>query len=449
MRTIKFSAVIFLLSLGLGACTPHQQYQSKVNLCINQTPAAINSCESYSLQKFQEANQNYLLGFVEFDDQGIIFDRKQLEVLINTIYEESIDNDLLITVFMHGWQHSAASNDDNIATFRSLLTRLNELENQLSAINQETPRRVVGVYLGWRGRSVTTPIIDKLTFWERQKVAQKIGDNGLGEVLGRLERIKSDKDSTTKNRTRLSVIGNGMGGAAIYQSLAQIFKTRFIQTVTPEGMQGDIAGFGNLVILINPTLSALQFSSLSDMAAARNGYFGSQLPVLAVLASETDYVNKNLFPFGRSLNSMCQEKREIKRWNAMTRKNEIIDESVTNINALGNFAPYETHYLHQSQDTLITDQTKLAENFYKVYRAWVLDYPKSQIAFNGSVLERTNYSAGRNPYLVTQVSRDLINSHDDLSNERILEFIKELIMIASQTPKMVEKIRYEINPLGH
>ncbi|CAK0748204.1 Esterase [Gammaproteobacteria bacterium] len=450
---LKHSASIFLLALGLGACTPHQQYRAKVNLCVNSSATPSAECELHALQRFQDsttkADQNYLLGFIEFDDQGMAFDRQQVEAVVKAIYDESVGNDLLITVFVHGWQHNAAPEDDNIGVFRDLLGRLGELEKNLSANYQEPPRHVVGVYLGWRGRSITTPVIDNLTFWERQNTAQKIGEVGLGEVLSRLEQIKLDKDSIVRgrNRTRLAIIGNGLGGTAVYSALAQPLKSRFIQTMAPEGAQGDVVGFGNLVILVNPTISALQFSTLSDMAAARGSYFGSQRPVLAVLTSETDYVTKMFFPFGRRLTTLFENERKINRWNAMIKKNEIIDESVTNVTAIGHFPLYETHYLHTSPDLPVKDQSKLVENFYKTYRSWILDYPENQIQFNGSVLERTNHSAGRNPFLVTQVNRNLINDHGDISNERLLEFIKELIMISGQTPKMAETIRSEVGSL--
>lgn len=454
MRGTKLKlSVTLLLALGLGACTQQQQYRTKVDLCVSQTPIPSAECELHALQRYSQesnADQDYLLGFIEFDDQGLMFDRKQMEAVIDAIYKESITKDLLITVFMHGWQHNAAPGDDNIETFRTLLRHLTKLEGELSANNQESPRQVVGIYLGWRGRTITTPIIGNLSFWERQNTAHKIGETGVAEILRRLERIKLDKDSITAraSHTRLAVIGNGMGGEAIYTALAQRFQSKFIQTIAPEGIQGDTVGFGNLTILINPNLSALQFSSLSDMAAARGSYFGSQLPVLAVLTSETDYATKMLFTFGRRLATLFDTEREITRWNATTRKNDVIDESALNVTALGHFMPYKTHYLHTSEEPPLTKGYEIINNFYKIYNSWVLDYPGSQIEFNGSILERTADSAGRNPYLVVQVNRDMIKNHDDIYNERLMEFVKELMMISNQTPKMIAKSKSELNVLG-
>ncbi|CAK0778863.1 Esterase [Gammaproteobacteria bacterium] len=456
---LKLSATILLLALGLSACTPHQQYRTKTSLCVNQAATPSAECESHALQKYQylsesNSNQNqdsavsqeYLLGFVEFDDQGLLFDRKQMEAVLNTIYEEAVGKDLLITVFMHGWQHNAAPGDDNVDTFRKLLAQINESEKRISLDSNEPPRQVVGVYLGWRGRTITTSIFDNLSFWERRDTARKIGEIGVSEVLSRLERIKQDKDSIggDGSRTRLAVIGNGFGGTATYAAVTQALKSRFIQTIAPEGTQGDVTGFGNLVVLINPALTALQFTPLSDLAAGHATYFGSQLPVVAVLTSETDYATKMLLPLGRRLSTLFETERETHRWNATTKKNEPIDERDMDVTALGHYLPYRTHYLHATEEFPSSHRPELIERFHRTYSSWVLDYPGSQIEFDGSVLERTNHSAGRNPYLVVQVNRDLIKNHGDISDKRIQEFVKELVMVSCQTPKMIEKTRSEI-----
>ena len=64
---------------------------------------------------------SYLLGFVEFDDQGQIWDRKQMWAVIDSLNAEAAEKDLLMVVFAHGWKHSAAAGDGNIETFRKVL----------------------------------------------------------------------------------------------------------------------------------------------------------------------------------------------------------------------------------------------------------------------------------------------------------------------------------------
>ncbi|CAK0774642.1 Esterase [Gammaproteobacteria bacterium] len=449
------STILPLLVFGLSACMPLQQYRTQYSLCVNSGKTPLEKCEAHAIQKYQEAasdsttGQEYLLNFVEFDDQGMLFDRKQMEAVLNSIYEEALTKDLLIAVFMHGWKHSAAPGDSSVEAFRSLLARLDESEKRLSQDSKETPRQVVGVYLGWRGVSVTVPILEHLSFWERKNTAQKLGETGVAEVLSQLERIKLDKDSMVAggSRTRMAMIGHGLGGTAMYGAVAHTLSERFLQTTAPEGTQGDVRGVGNLVILINPSFPALQFAPLSNMAAARGSYFGSQLPVLAILTSETDYISKLAFSWGRRFSTFFENEREISRWNAVTRKEEELSEKAMNLNTPGNFLPFLTHSLHPTEEFSENANQNPITEFHKIYSAWVLDYPGSQIEFNGTRLQRAEQSAGRNPYLVIQVNRELLKDHGDLSDRRNLDFVNELMLISCQTPKMIEKTRSETQSL--
>ena len=56
------------------------------------------------------------------------------------------------------------------------------------------------------------------------------------------------------------------------------------------------------------------------------------------------------------------------------------------------------------------------------------------------MLERTETSAGRNPYLVTYVDKDLIRDHNDIADWRVINFLKQLILLSSQRPEDVQKI---------
>jgi hypothetical protein len=180
-----------------------------------------------------------------------------------------------------------------------------------------------------------------LTFWDRKNTAQKVGHASLTEVLLRLERIKRDKENAVANgsRTRFIVVGHSFGGAAIYSALSQILESRFVRTVGPQGMESDIAGFGDLVILTSPAFEALLFAPLSDLSTEQARYFESQLPVLAVLTSERDDATRLAFPLGRRFSTFFQNERATQRWNATTRQEETIDEEAANVTALVSYRP--------------------------------------------------------------------------------------------------------------
>lgn len=439
---LKTSAYAIFIAIALSACAPLQQYRTQYDVCVSHTAAPSTRCESHALQQYEDTAvaRDYLLGFIEFDDQGLLFDREQMAAVVKKINEEVMKQDLLMVVFVHGWKHSAAPQDANIKTFRNVLLGLSEAESRITQVTREPRREVVGVYLGWRGGSITAPWLEDLTFWDRKNTAHKVGHGGVTEVLTRLERIKQNSGS----ETTLTVVGHSFGGAAVYSALSQLLEARFVHTVDPQGTKVGVEGFGNLVVLINPAFEALQFAPLSDMSTERAPYLRSQLPVLAVLTSEADVATKWAFPVGRWFSTFFEKGRDTKRRNATTKRKEVIDEKKANITALGHFEPYRTHYLRATglQQQVLTQQTakESAQQFFDVGRAWRQDRPCSKIQFNGSILERTNTSAGRNPYLVVRVDPELIPSHNDISDRRIVEFVKQLILISSQTPEQTESI---------
>ena len=153
LNPFNLSALALLLAT-LAACAPLRQYRPDNNLC---TAADLDAtCGTHALQEFKPADANepgYLLGFVELDDQGQFFDRKQMDTVVTAVTTEAArpGRDILNVIFVHGWKHSAAPKDGNIETFRAALQRLAKAEQAVSHATGVPARRVVGVYVGWRG----------------------------------------------------------------------------------------------------------------------------------------------------------------------------------------------------------------------------------------------------------------------------------------------------------
>ncbi len=443
--------LMLLLALaGLAACAPFQQYRTVYpDVCVSPTPEPSAECERHALQRLPTGNgRNYLLGFIEFDDQGQLWDRKQMAAVTGALAGEAGTRPLLMVVFVHGWKHSAAPGDANIETFRRVLADLSDSEAQIARLTGEEPREVAGVYLGWRGGSVTMPLLQELTFWDRKNTAQKVGHGGVTEVLSRLETIKYAKESIEpgRSRTRLVVVGHSFGGAVVHTALRQVLENRFVQTTGPAGVQSNVAGFADLVVLINPAFEAMQFAPLSDMSTERGTYFDTQLPVVLELTSEADYATRYAFPAGRWFSTWFEKTREHDRWNAVTRQSETIAEAKSNITAVGHFSPYRTHRLYPRVERERGELRQLGANesvqlFLQSSADWMHDRPGSTIAFGEVTLERNARSAGRNPYLLVYVDRQLIRDHNDIADPRVIEFVKQLILISTHSPEQTRAIR--------
>ncbi|MGH8501027.1 MAG: esterase [Gammaproteobacteria bacterium] len=439
---LRTSAWAISVALAVSSCTQHVQYRTDYEPCARKSPLSPADCPSNALQEYRdldgvEPDESYTLGFIEFDDQGLLFKRRQMRAVLDAVREKLVRKDMLIVVFMHGWKHNAAPDDGNIKEFRQLLMNLSAAE---SHIRGEKSRDVMGIYLGWRGLSIYAPVLRQLTFWDRKNTAHKVGRGGVTEVLARLERIKERRG----RNTTLTIVGHSFGGAAIYDALSQVLEARFARTVDAPNTQGGIEGFGNLVVLINPAFEALQYATLSDMSTEYAPYRESQLPLLAVLTSEGDKATKYAFKVGRWFSTLFEKERDTKRCNATIGETESIDERAANVTAIGHFAPYETHVLRAPRaqvQVLKHSMGVQSPNFLKIGAQWRRDRPGSKIAFTRSILKRTPTSAGRNPYLVVRVDKKLIQHHNDILDDSVVDFVRQLILISSQTPAQSQEIR--------
>jgi len=274
MKAATLSTASIAMIFGLPGCTPLAQYRTNYTPCISSRLQS--DCVDRAVQEYQPQNAaepGYLLGIIEFDDQGQLFSRAQLDAVLERIEQESATREFLAVVFVHGWKHNAREGDDNLNHFRDVLNRLSATEAALSLGQGVTPRRVIGIYLGWRGLSVSTPGLDNLSFWDRKNTAQKVGHGEVTEVLSRLElirRVRNAQDPGTHQRSRLVVVGHSFGGAVVFTAVAQILESRFLATAGPTGVSSDIEGFGDLVVLINPAFEALLYSAQRPVDAARH-----------------------------------------------------------------------------------------------------------------------------------------------------------------------------------
>jgi len=437
--------VIAIVVLSLTSCISHQQYRTNYELCTSSNP--LQECKTSSIQSYknlQDSSQDYMLAFIELDDQGQLWQRKQMDKVLTKVATDLIEQDALVVVFVHGWKHSAKVGDDNIQSFRKSLMRLSAMESAISNSMGMQPRKVTGIYLGWRGGSVSWPVLKNLTFWERKETAHKVGYGATTEVLGRLELLRNTKHAIDRKEgkesgTRLAVVGHSFGGAVVYSALSEILEYGFVHTEGPQGFVSDTIGFADLVVLINPAFEAMRYANLSDMATERGHYFPGQLPVLAILTSESDGATKYAFPMGRWFSTLFEKERKAERYNAVLQQTEIIDQGVANQTAVGHFDHYKTHYLsateRKNEDAVLWefDLQKEVELFMRTAESWEQDHPGSTIAFRGSSLKRTDNSAGRNPYMNIRVDKALIPDHNHIFDPRIENFLQQLILISSQT----------------
>jgi len=256
-----------------------------------------------------EVHPTFTLAFVEFDDQGRFWDRRQLEELEGALDRESraARGNVVVAVFAHGWEHDSAVCDENVACFRAFLEQLARDSQALTRLSagRLAPRKIVGVYAGWRGRSGTVRVLRELTFWARKRAAIRIGGGDLIELLTRIDGFVKRANADGADHAHMVTLGHSFGGTMVYAALANILKARLVEAL---GRQGDpdpratvVQGFGDVVVLVNPAFEASLYLTLHDLSDSLKQLSPLQGPVLITIESETDRPNRTWFPLGQML----------------------------------------------------------------------------------------------------------------------------------------------------
>jgi len=445
MSTMFLRSSMLLCAILLSACSDNSIYRSSYESC---TVSDSNSCATAAIA-IHKANtdEEFQLGFVEYDDQGQLRDRSQMQAVLDHYYPIAGEDDVLLTVFAHGWHHSAKPEDTNIQSFKKMLAKMSATETFAAKQDKRHKRKVLGVYIGWRGDSISVPYLNGITFWNRKSVAHEVGQQGVTEVLLRLEEIVNvragfEVENPKPLNSRMVVIGHSFGGAVIYTSLQQIMADRYLSSARGKTAQFSANGFGDLVVLMNPAFEAMRYSTLFDISQACNSdgcrrYLDDQLPRFAVLTSEADKATRYAFPAGRFFSTMFEKHNNLERYISTSTGPEAITvkESKADNTTIGHFEPYWTHTL-----VPLTNSNPRKENFQ--YRSlgqkWSQQDYNSELQFESVALKHLGRSAPLNPYLNIYVDGDLIQDHNDIWGEKVLNFMHDIITI-STTPEQVTK----------
>jgi hypothetical protein len=244
--------------------------------------------------------KTYELAIVEFDDQGRCYNRQQMEDVADRLDEmRTKQEDVILLVFVHGWKHNAETNDPNLVSFCDVLARTARHEAKCAT---GAPRPVMGVYVGWRGKSIygVGDVLADTTFWGRQDAGQRVSTGSVRELLGRLRHYRN---SRLKNRGSplLVIAGHSFGGMIVFSALAQ----SLIQAASaPVGRV--IAGFADLVLLANPAIEGARYLPIQDLvtSARFENRTSAQLPVFVCVQARNDQPVGTWFPLGNFKNRL-------------------------------------------------------------------------------------------------------------------------------------------------
>ena len=197
MNLLALSVILVLAGCDYG----HKQYRTSPN-------ATISPNEQLQL-------------VIEVDDFGKFWDRQGAEATLQAISHASLNTNTILLVFIHGWHHNADENDSNFKNFQNTLGELGrkitepESVKARELLNLKGGINVIGLYVGWRGRSLPG-WFNYLTFWQRKSAAERVGDGDLREFFVRLQNVYMDRNKTSSGSKPtfmgLVTIGHSFGG---------------------------------------------------------------------------------------------------------------------------------------------------------------------------------------------------------------------------------------------
>jgi hypothetical protein len=272
------------------------------------------------------ADLSMAVGIVEFNDDGSFSDSSQLPVILDCITESRRHNGngVIVLAFAHGWHHNAAwdiehdSGDLHFKAFRRVMMSLvlREAERNQSA------RRVIGVYLGWRGKAsegLLSSISDYLTFWSRLNTATRIGNGEAikNTIRGIVETTKGKLSGEFEAPdSPLIFAGHSMGALLIETAFfsllrrepSSLLKSRSLSPASCAAVYRGTQAveFPDLVLLLNAATDsrlARQMRELLDKEQLSRQVQCDPLkyatPVLVSVTSEADGATKTWFPAGK------------------------------------------------------------------------------------------------------------------------------------------------------
>jgi len=333
------------------------------------------------------------LAIVEFDEFGMLWDRRQLDDTLALIKRRNAEskNGVMLLTYTHGWQNNADPNDatGDLAEFRQTLKKLtSELPNQGSL----TPNHIVGVYLGWRGTTSNLPGLDTITFWGRKRVAERIASFEMRESLFLIaQAAKSNRDS------KVFMSGHSMGGMILAKALAPSLTTALMMSGT-EGLPY----MADLAVLKNPALDGLstyqfiKFLKRNGVVAELRSPYGNietaPGPAIVSITSEADWVTSLAYPAG-----------------------QIVGNTITATDFRANLGP------GMPSQKELSDNTQGHIDYLVSHKAWYED--------GKLMLERVPNAYNDTPFWIIQVTKEISSGHSDVNGPKFIELLRRFISL--------------------
>ena len=316
-------ALILVLTVLLSACVGNSPFRTADGV----------SCEHWSgCGSSYENNNGYDLGFIEYTERGNDFNPQETASLLKKIQAASDAGSVALVIFVHGWKHNASTEDGNVNSFKKALQRI--------AVSKVVGgKKIIGLYVGWRGMSFHGLGLENLTFWDRKSTAEEVGRGGVTELFLKLENI-----TAANQKNFMITIGHSFGGAITLTALHDTLLSKMAAIERGK----ETKAFGDGVILLNPAIEANQALLLKEHSMSI-GAMAKKVPsIMYVVSSQADIPTNYLFPLGQFFGVNVRTNQvDIKR--RYLGRDYVIREQDLDTQTVGNYGMFTTGVMNDRE----------------------------------------------------------------------------------------------------
>ena len=418
-------------------------------LAIGLLAFAWTGCSMYHRPFSQEGGP--MAGDLDFvlqvDDYGTFWDRTVAENALNRVAVEAERTNTVVLVFVHGWHHNADKEDENLRDFAEMLQRTRKVlrddgegasgiyRNSRRVLTGDGDIAVIGIYIGWRGKALPMPL-DYLTFWNRKAAAERVGQGDVREFLIRLngiyrQRAKAREQSDREPFMGLVSFGHSFGGQLLFKAIAPYLEAELVERLAQEenGQRtGDVQGFGDIVVLINPAFEAYQYDRIHRLNSKLE-YGPRQVPRLLVLSSEGDVARQIFFPLGRAVDAIFRPSfraGQAELWGQ----------------ALGEYEPQRTHMI-----TIVgsgTEPWEFDPASYRTEPCRLIAFDLTNVPWIGGVrLAPTRMHKQYSPFIIAYADNDVVRKHSGIFREVLRKFMTDYVAMVQGKQMLLRSGMYD------
>jgi len=394
----------------------------------------------------------YGLEILQLDDYGSLWRPQEADRVLQVVAAAAQAQNTYVVTFIHGWHNNAAPDNGNLKSFKQALGGVYaelsapERAKMRLALTGTADFRLVGVYIGWRGRSLPG-VLDYATAWGRKSAAERAGSGDVSEFLARLQRLyvrANEYDDLGPphpprvKRPFLGVvnIGHSFGSQVLLAGMGKTFEYLLAERAPDTANVLDpkrdssraqecirIGALGDLNVLVNPAVEAYQFARIDALYQQLN-YPAVQSPQLVVFSANNDWARRSMFPIERALTG------PFRPW---YRDDNAGYQGTLWGRALGEV---DAQLTHQMAKTAIHTPDSLNDSDFAVaggQKVAQFDF-SGELTFGDVALMRYTSAGGlgarsvsNSPVLVVQTTPDIINGHDGIFLPAFIGFLVKYV----------------------